>query len=149
LPGPTLKQLLAPEEASGVLTVKEEGARSTVTLESSDLFKSGSADVNSSFEATLNKITAALNKVPGRVMVVGHTDDQPIKSLRYRDNDELSRERAVSVANVLVRGLDNSARLTARGAGSSHPLVPGSDPESRARNRRVEIIHLREGQLGG
>ena len=78
-------------------------------------------------------------------MVVGHTDDQPIKSLRYRDNDELSRERAVSVANVLLRGLDNSARLTWRGVGSTQPLVQGSDSDSRARNRRVEIIHLREG----
>jgi type VI secretion system protein ImpK len=148
LPGPTLKQLLAPEEASGALTVKEEGARSTVTIESSDLFKSGSADINPSYEATLNKITAALNKVPGRVMVVGHTDDQPIKSLRYRDNDELSRERAVSVATVLMHGLDNTARVTSRGVGSSQPLVQGSDPDSRARNRRVEIVHLRE-QIGG
>jgi type VI secretion system protein ImpK len=143
-PGPTLKKLLAPEEAAGVLTVKEEGARSTVTLEAAELFKSGSADVNGSYEPTLDKITAALNKVPGRVMVVGHTDDQPIKSLRYRDNNELSRERAVSVANVLLKGLDNAARLTSRGVGSSQPLSPGTDPESRARNRRVEIIHLRD-----
>ena len=143
-PGPTLKKLLVPEEAAGALTVKEEGARSTVTLEAADLFKSGSADVNGSYEPTLDKITAALNKVPGRVMVVGHTDDQPIKSLRYRDNNELSRERAVSVANVLLKGIDNSARLTWRGVGSSQPLSPGSDPESRARNRRVEIIHLRD-----
>jgi type VI secretion system protein ImpK len=143
-PGPTLKKLLAPEEAAGALTVKEEGARSTVTLEAADLFKSGSADVNGSYEPTLDKITAALNKVPGRVMVVGHTDDQAIKSLRYRDNNELSRERAVSVANVLLKGLDNAARLTSRGVGSSQPLSPGTDPESRARNRRVEIIHLRE-----
>lgn len=143
-PGPTLKKLLAPEEAAGALTVKEEGARSTVTLEAAELFKSGSADVNGSYEPTLDKITAALNKVPGRVMVVGHTDDQPIKSLRYRDNNELSRERAVSVANVLLKGLDNAARLTSRGVGSSQPLSPGTDPESRARNRRVEIIHLRD-----
>jgi type VI secretion system protein ImpK len=143
-PGPTLKKLLAPEEAAGTLTVKEEGARSTVTLEAAELFKSGSADVSSSYEPTLDKITAALNKVPGRVMVVGHTDDQAIKSLRYRDNNELSRERAVSVGNVLLKGLDNAARLTVRGAGSSQPLSPGTDPESRARNRRVEIIHLRD-----
>jgi type VI secretion system protein ImpK len=77
-------------------------------------------------------------------MVVGHTDDQAIKSLRYRDNNELSRDRAVSVSNVLLKGLDNSARLTWRGVGASQPLSPGSDPESRARNRRVEIIHLRD-----
>jgi type VI secretion system protein ImpK len=143
-PGPTLKKLLAPEERAGALTVKEEGARSTVTLEAADLFKSGRADVNGSYEPILDKITEALNKVPGRVMVVGHTDDQAIKSLVYRDNNELSRERAVSVANVLLKGIDNAARLTWRGVGSSQPLSPGSDPESRARNRRVEIIHLRD-----
>jgi type VI secretion system protein ImpK len=143
-PGPTLKKLLEPEERAGALTVREDGARSIVTLEAADLFKSGKAEVNQSYEATLGRITAALNKVPGRVMVVGHTDDQPIKSLTYRDNNELSRERAVSVAKVLQRGIDSAARLTWRGVGSSQPLSPGSDPESRARNRRVEIIHLRE-----
>lgn len=143
-PGPTLKKLLVREEAAGALTVKEEGARSTVTLEAADLFKSGSAEVNQSYETTLDKITAALNKVPGRVMIVGHTDDQAIKSLIYRDNDDLSRERAVSVANILRRGIDNPARMTWQGVGSSQPLVPGTDPASRARNRRVEIIHLRE-----
>jgi type VI secretion system protein ImpK len=144
-PGPTLKQLLAPEERAGELTVTEQGARSVVTLRASDLFNSGSADVNPSHQATLDRIAAALNKVPGRVMIVGHTDDQPLKSFKYRDNNDLSRERAVSVANVLRRTIDNAARLNWRGVGSTQPLTPGSDPESRARNRRVEIIHLREG----
>ena len=141
---PTLKKLLAREEAAGALTVKEEGGRSTVTLEAAELFRSGSADVNPSYLGTLDKITAALNKVPGRVLIVGHTDDQPIKSLRFHDNDELSRERAVSVVTALQRGIDNAARLTPRGAGSSQPVSPGTDPESRARNRRVEIIHQRD-----
>ena len=88
--------------------------------------------------------------MPGRVIVVGHTDDQPIKSLRYRDNYELSRERAVSVANVLQRALDNPARLTlARRRFVAAAIVQESDPENRARNRRVEIIHLREAADGG
>jgi type VI secretion system protein ImpK len=143
--GPTLKQLLAPEEAAGLLTVTEDGGRSIVTMRGSDLFRSGSADVNPSHAGTLDRIAAAVNQVPGRVMVVGHTDDQPITSLRYRDNNELSRERAVSVAHVLQRTVTIPARITWRGVGSSQPLTPGSDPESRARNRRVEIIHLREG----
>jgi type VI secretion system protein ImpK len=139
--GPTLKQLLKPEEDAGALSVTETGARTSVTLRSSELFRSGSADINPSYEALLGRITAALNKVPGRVRVVGHTDDQPIKSLTYRDNFELSRERAVSVAAVLKRTLDNPGRLSSNGVGASEPLVPGSDPESRARNRRVEIVH--------
>ena len=143
--GPTLKQLLAPEEAAGALSVEEDGGRTVVTLRGGDLFGSGSADVNPSYEGTLDRVAAALNKVRGRVMVVGHTDNQPIRSLQFHDNYELSRERAVSVAEILKKTMENPARMTWRGVGSSVPRYqPDSEPENRARNRRVEIIHLRE-----
>ncbi len=78
------------------------------------------------------------------MLVKGHTDDQPIRSFRYRDNFELSRERAVSVVQVLQQTLANDARLTWTGVGSSEPrYTPESLPENRSRNRRVEIIHVR------
>jgi type VI secretion system protein ImpK len=139
--GPTLKQLLSEDEARGVLTVTERGATSIVTLPSGDLFASASATPNPAYEATLLRIAAALNKLPGRVRVIGHTDDQPLRSLRW-DNFELSRERAMSVVRVLQRAIDNPARLTAIGLGPSQPAyTPPSDPANRARNRRVEIRH--------
>ncbi len=142
--GPRLKELLAADERSGVLSVEEDGNRTVVTLIAADLFPSGSAAVNPAYYDTIGKVTAALVKVPGRVMVVGHTDDQPIRSLRYQDNFELSRERAVSVVSLLQRGIDNRARLTWNGVGSSEPRYrPESAPENRSRNRRVEIIHVR------
>src|SRR5215813_13874019 len=141
---PTLKKLLAKEEADGLLTVTEQGARSTVTLKGSDVFRSASADVNPSYEPTLGRIAAALNQLRGRVWVVGHTDDQAIRSITFRDNYELSRARANSVATILEKTLTDPARVTAQGAGSSQRVAEGTDPESRARNRRVEIVHLRE-----
>jgi type VI secretion system protein ImpK len=142
--GPTLKQLLKEEEAAGALSVEENGARTLITIRGGDLFASARASVNPAYEATLAKITAALNQVPGRVMVVGHTDDQPIKSLQFPDNFELSRARALSVGEILKKTIDNPARLNWRGVGSSEPRYrPESEPENRARNRRVEIIHLR------
>jgi len=142
--GPTLKQLLAADERSGLLRVEETGNRTLVTLLASDLFPTGSAAVNPSYNDTIQRLTQALDKVPGRVLVVGHTDDQRIKSLRFQDNFELSRERAVSVVALLQKGIDNRARLTWTGAGSSEPRYrPESTPENRARNRRVEIIHVR------
>jgi type VI secretion system protein ImpK len=143
LPGPTLKQLLKPDEDAGALTVTESGRRSIVTMRGSDLFPSGSADVNPAYEPTLQHIAAALNKVRGAVTIVGHTDNQAIKSLRYASNYDLSRERAVNVANVLKRTLDSSVNPAVRGVGPSQPVAEGSDPESRARNRRVEILHVR------
>ena len=91
----------------------------------------------------LGRIAGALNQVPGRVLVEGHTDDQALRSLTYRKNFELSRERAGNVARILQRTIDNPARLEFNGAGSARPLHrPESTPENRARNRRVEIIHL-------
>jgi type VI secretion system protein ImpK len=140
--GPTLKQLLASDQQRGALSVDEQGTKTTVTLPAADLFPSGSATVNEAYYATLQRVTAALNKVPGRVLVVGHTDSQPIKSLRFQDNFELSRERAVSVVTVLKQGSDNPARFSWTGVGSSQPRYPESDPANRSLNRRVEIIHV-------
>ena len=80
----------------------------------------------------------------------GHTDDQPLRSFRYRDNYELSRERAVSVVEVLQPAIDNPARLECTGVGSSQPRYrPNPTPENRARNRRVEIVHVRDAYAVG
>jgi type VI secretion system protein ImpK len=141
--GPTLKQLLAPEEARGTLRVVEQGGRTVVTLLAPDLFASGSATVSDSQHDTLRRVTIAINQVPGRVLVVGHTDNQPIRSLRFHDNFELSRERAVSVVRLLQEGIDNVARVSWTGVGDTQPLYqPASDAANRDRNRRVEIIHV-------
>ena len=142
--GRTLKQLLAAEEARGVLSVEEQGGRTTITLLAPNLFSSGSATVNDAHVATVQRIAAAINQVPGRVVVIGHTDDQPLRSLRYRDNFELSRERAVGVVKLLQREVASPGRLEWTGAGPSQPRYrPESSPDNRARNRRVEIVHVR------
>jgi len=142
--GPTLKELLAPEEQRGALSLEEDGGITRITVLGSNLFASGSATVNAQYNDTLRRIADAIRQVPGRVLVVGHTDDQPIQSLRYHDNFALSRERAVSVARILQGGIDNAARVEWNGVGSSEPRYqPESDPENRARNRRVEIVHVR------
>ena len=123
---------------------EEDGGRTRITLIARDLFASGSATVNGQYAGTLTRVADALNQVPGRVLVVGHTDDQPLRSLRYRDNFDLSRQRAVSVVKLLQGRIDNPARLDWNGVGSSQPRFrPESDAENRARNRRVEIVHVR------
>jgi type VI secretion system protein ImpK len=138
-----LKQLLAPEEAGGHLTVEDFGDKAIVTLTAVDLFRSGSAQVNPAQQETLRAVARALNQVPGRVYVVGHTDDQPVHSLQYADNFELSRERAVAVANLMKGTIDNFSRIEWLGAGSTQPRYkPVDTPQNRARNRRVEIIQM-------
>ena len=143
--GPSLSELLADEQARGEVSVEEAGDRALVTLLAPDLFPSGSAKVNPSHHDLLRRIAAALDQVPGRVMVVGHTDDVPLRSLRFKDNFELSRERAVDVVNVLRPAMANGGRLEWTGVGPSQPRYePANLPENRARNRRVEILLLRD-----
>ncbi|HKD53455.1 MAG TPA: type IVB secretion system protein IcmH/DotU [Steroidobacteraceae bacterium] len=142
-PANRLKQLLASEEAAHHLTVEEFGNKTVVTLTSPDLFRSGSARVNPALYATLREVAQALNQVPGHVVIVGHTDDQPVRSLQYADNVDLSKARAVSVAQILKPALANFGRVEWQGAGSSQPRYrPVETPENRARNRRVEIIQV-------
>ena len=140
-----LKQLLAPQEQAGQLTVEDFGDKTVVTLISSNLFRSGSAQLNAQYNDTLAAVAQALNQVPGKVLIVGHTDDQPVRSLQFADNFELSRERAVTVANLLKKTINNFGRVEWVGVGASQPRYqPPSTTENRARNRRVEIISVDE-----
>ncbi|MEW6340672.1 MAG: type IVB secretion system protein IcmH/DotU [Paraburkholderia sp.] len=142
----TLKQLLAPQEQAGQLSIDEKpDGEDTVRLAAAELFPSGGADIAANETDLLHRITWALNQVKGRVIVVGHTDDQPVRSLKFKDNFELSTARAQNTLQILAQGLDDPRRLEASGAGSSQPLATPADlPENRARNRRVEIMYFPE-----
>ena len=143
--GPTLKSLLVEDEKNGTVKIEEQAGRTLVTLIAPNLFESASATVNSIYYPTLRHIAEALNQVPGRVLVTGHTDDQPVRSFRFHDNFDLSRERAVAVVEILKLAIDNKARLEWAGVGATEPrYTPPSLSENRARNRRVEIVHMQE-----
>ncbi|KPL48866.1 membrane protein [Xanthomonas axonopodis] len=141
-----LAPLLAAEQRAGWLTVRTEGdGRSTVRLASEAMFPSGSADLDADQTRLLERVATALEQVPGRVVVVGHTDDQPVRSLRFKDNFALSARRAESVGAVLAAGLRDPRRVQTSGAGDSQPIaLPPQLPRNRARNRRVEILLIPE-----
>jgi type VI secretion system protein ImpK len=146
MPAVTLKQLLAGPEREHKLTVEEEGGRSTVILSAGDLFASGSAQVSDRYRPVLKQVADALNQVPGQVLVVGHSDDQPVRSFRYQNNYELSADRADAVVRELTPQLREPTRLRSTGVGSSQPrYLPADTPVNRALNRRVEIVHVAAG----
>ena len=76
------------------------------------------------------------------VRVEGHTDDVPIHNLRFASNWDLSAARASRVVEFLIaRGLD-PRRLSATGFAEFHPRVPNTSPETRASNRRIDLVIL-------
>jgi len=146
-PQVSLKTLLAPQISQGLLAVDEQASGATlITLTVPELFASANASVNPQYTGLIDAIGAALEQVPGHVTVTGHTDDQPLRSLRYSDNYDLSRARALEVTNRLKARVRDAARVDFTGKGSSEPRYrPENSPENRARNRRVEILHRRGG----
>ena len=146
MPSITLKQLLADLQQQGLLEVEELGSRSTVTLSGSDLFTPGSATINPRFDKVIDRIADALNEIPGPVLVVGHSDSLPIRSFRYQNNFELSAARADAVVQRLTSKLSVAGRVQSNGVGSTQPkYLPPDTAENRARNRRVEIVHVATG----
>jgi chemotaxis protein MotB len=127
------------------VTYTKEGV--VLTLENTVLFASGSADINAEAFPLLQKITGWIRKVPLPVRIEGHTDNVPICTEQYPSNWELSTARAVNVVKHFVTvGEIPPQRLSAVGYGQSRPKYPNDTPEDRIRNRRVEIILVKEGK---
>lgn len=135
---PRLAALLQPAIARGAVQVQDLADRSTVTIAGDGFFEAGSAEVAGAVRPLLGEIAAALAQLPGPVTVTGHTDNQPIRSLRFPSNFDLSRERAEAVRQLLAPTV-TPQRLRAEGVADSRPVADNATPAGRARNRRVEI----------
>jgi type VI secretion system protein ImpK len=124
--------------------VSDLGDGTLMVLKSDHLFAPGSARPAADEHALIEQIAAALDTLPGAIIVSGHTDDQPIRTARFPSNWELSTERARSVVSIMAGKLGDATRLRAEGLADSDPLVPNDSAANRAKNRRVTIV-LRSG----
>jgi type VI secretion system protein ImpK len=137
---PAVAEQLAAEIARGEIAVTDGAGVSTIVIRSDKLFPSGSARLETEVEPVIQRIAAALDRVPGTILVTGHTDDVPIRTARFPSNWELSTERAASVLKLMAGKLADASRLRAEGVADSAPLAPNDSAANRARNRRVEIV---------
>lgn len=135
-----LARLLAAEIAAGTITVRDLPDRSLVVAQGDQLFLPGSATVSDSFARLLERIGAAAAKTQGQVLIRGHTDARPIRSVRFPSNWHLSLARADATAQLLLPALGDPARLRTEGLADSEPVASNQSAEGRARNRRVEIV---------
>jgi type VI secretion system protein ImpK len=144
---PRLAAFLAEEIQRGLVKVDDNADRSVVTILGDGLFKPGEAAIGTEDQWLLGRIGDALKRVPGQVDVIGHSDNIPIRTLRFPSNWELSKARAESVARLLAARI-GPARVRYDGRGDSEPVTPNDTPQSRAKNRRVEItLHVPAGEM--
>ena len=113
----------------------------TLNMNGALLFDSASAELRDEAYPLVNKLGKILVTYDNNIIEVeGHTDNVPIHSSKYEDNNVLSMYRALAVANYLrdTTTLD-PAYIKSSGRGEYVPIGDNATPEGRARNRRVEI----------
>jgi type VI secretion system protein ImpK len=103
-------------------------------------FDPGEAIVKDQFKPLAAKIAALLDKENGRILVVGHTDNEPMKTIRFPSNWDLSIGRAKAVAALIKQGLTDPNRVAVDGKGADLPIATNATLEGRAKNRRVEVM---------
>lgn len=113
----------------------------TLNMNGALLFDSASAELRDEAYPLINKLGKILVTYDNNIIEVeGHTDNVPIHSSKYEDNNVLSMYRALAVANYLrdTTTLD-PAYIKSSGRGEYVPIADNATPEGRARNRRVEV----------
>lgn len=121
----------------------------TLEMPSAAFFNSGSSELSDEGKELLQQvIDQTLNSDEFKnyqITVEGHTDDNPIKTVQFPSNWELSTSRAASVVRYFIEKGVPSSRLRASGYADSSPKLPNRDllgrpiPENQAQNRRVVI----------
>jgi len=138
---------------SGSDLISYDERRGVVQFKSDLLFASGSAEVKPEAARQLRLLADILNSTAADdfdVLVVGHTDDQPIRhaAAKHPTNWHLSVHRAISVQTILAKAGVSERRQAVMGMGEFHPLEPNPpDKTGNPRNRRVEIYIVPVGHL--
>lgn len=138
-----LKKIALENEVS--VTETDEGV--TITSKGTLFFDSGSSELTPTAHSLVSNLTAVIakNAKGFRIVVEGHTDDVPMKSIYFPSNWELSSARAGTVVRLLESNGIPRADLRPVGLGDTEPVVPNRTPsgepipENQAENRRIVI----------
>lgn len=134
-----IKELKEGTAGTGVdVTETDNGQAILVNLPDGVTFATGSASINATFRATLDKVAASLRQYPNSLVdVYGYTDSTGSDSF----NQRLSEQRAQAVASYLTSQGVASSRIRWQGFGENPQYFKGDNATEygRALNRRVEI----------
>ena len=125
------------------LNVEQKNGKVYVSMEEKLLFASGSWVVDQKGKEALTQLATVIqDQKDVEIVIEGHTDNVPYKgSGQIKDNWDLSVKRATSIVRIITSSSAIDPRqLSAAGRSEYLPLDPSDEKESRAKNRRTEII---------
>ncbi len=135
---PRLSGFLKPEIDAGLVEVRDLADRSIIVIRGDGLFDPGSAKLAARVSPLMERIADELQRTPGQILVTGHTDNQPIRSVRYPSNWHLSQDRAQAVKDLLSTKV-KPERIRSEGLADTQAVADNATSAGRAKNRRVEI----------
>ncbi|MGV8878032.1 MAG: OmpA family protein [Sphingobacteriaceae bacterium] len=116
-----------------------EGLR--VTFDAEILFNTNSSVITERAKESIREMVKTINKYgQPNVQIQGHTDATGTAAY----NKWLSDKRAVSVKTFVTSAGVSADRIQTIGYGDTKPIAPNNTPESRAKNRRVEVIIIKQ-----
>lgn len=125
----------------GQIKIESYKGKEMITINEKALFDKNTYKLKPSSCPLLNKLSSLIKKGDYPVEIVGHTDKRPAEEKGYKSNWELSTIMAIQAFKYFVeKGKVPPERLTAYGCGSHKPIASNDTTQSRARNRRVDII---------
>jgi flagellar motor protein MotB len=142
-----LEQALADPLSNGRITLRD----GKIGISGSVLFSTNSAELQTEGRELLQTLVAPLQVYlddrDEMLMVSGFTDNRPIQkgNLHFRDNWELSSQRALTVTRSLIEEGMPASLVFAAAFGAQQPVVANTDNASRAKNRRVEMAPVPKG----
>ena len=138
----SLKDFAISQGVGSQLTVERIPEGIAIRIGDALLFASGRSKLDGRSNALVGLLSKTLGPLPNRLRVEGHTDDTPPVGDGASDNWVLSTDRALAVLDAMVAAGIAPARLSAAGYAEFQPIVANTDDQSRARNRRVDILVL-------
>ncbi|MGR9085936.1 MAG: flagellar motor protein MotD [Gammaproteobacteria bacterium] len=114
-------------------------------LSSGLFFASGEAELSSDSKPLIQNIADVFKPLPNAIHVEGHTDINPINTLKFPSNWELSSARATRVVQEFIREGIEPTRLSAIGYGEFHPVSDNRTEQGRFKNRRVVLLLVSQG----
>ena len=134
-----LTAALQPEIKGGLVSIAGTESMPIVRIQSTGMFASGSAAIENRFLPVLSRVAAALHSRPRPVRVIGYTDNQPIHTVAFPSNFQLSLARAKAAAQVLAATI-GEGRVTVEGRADADPIASNATADGRQQNRRIEIV---------
>ncbi len=129
------------EDGETVQDVYHDSVGVRIQVAASRLFPSGSADLRAESSRALDQLGKLLKDSNRKIIIEGHTDDEPIRTEKYPSNWELSASRATKIVRYLMaKHKIPGSKLTAVAYADQKPVVPNTSEENRAKNRRIEVL---------